>query len=76
MKVERFTADWCMPCRQFAPVFDKVVEANGLDAMVYDIETPEGSAKAQEYGIKSIPAVFVDGKQIKHTDFEKIDWSA
>lgn len=72
MRVERFTAEWCQPCKQFAPVFDRVVEQNGLDAVVYDIETEEGMRKAQEYGVKSIPAVFIDGQQVPHTNFEAI----
>lgn len=66
-KVIRFTADWCQPCKVFAPIFDSVSEVyTEVPFEVYDIETEEGGDLAREFGVLSIPAVFVvDGDNRK-----------
>lgn len=61
--VVRFTADWCGPCKAFAPMFNKVAD-NDLDKdyVVVDVDVhPEVAGK---FGIKSIPALFIDGVKV------------
>ncbi|MFD7162191.1 thioredoxin [Streptomyces violascens] len=62
-----FTADWCPPCRQIAPVLSAlaVEEADRLKIVQLDVDTnPETTAK---YGVLSMPTlvVFVDGEPVK-----------
>lgn len=54
----RFTADWCGPCKQFAPTFDSVSnEFPELSVGTVNVGPEEGQALAQAYGILGIPAV-------------------
>ncbi|MFD7339568.1 thioredoxin [Streptomyces violascens] len=62
-----FTADWCPPCRQIAPVLSAlaVEEADRLKIVQLDVDTnPETTTK---YGVLSMPTlmVFVDGEPVK-----------
>jgi len=54
--IVRFTASWCVPCRQYKPIFDSVAARFDLPFYVIDIEQYPAAAEAQ--GVRSIPAVF------------------
>lgn len=54
--IVRFTADWCVPCKQFAPVFEQVARQYDVDFYVIDVE--QYPDVAQAHGVMSIPAVF------------------
>ncbi len=60
-----FWAPWCGPCRMLSPVIDELEqEVSGVTfAKVNVDENPELS---QEFGVMSIPAVFIlkDGKKV------------
>jgi len=51
-----FKASWCVPCRQYKPIFDKAAQL--LDADFYVIDVEQYPDVAQERGVQSIPAVF------------------
>lgn len=62
-----FTADWCGPCRQLAPVLSALVreEAERLKVVQLDVDTnPEVTAR---YGVLSMPTlmVFRGGEPVK-----------
>ena len=58
-----FTAEWCPPCRQLAPVLDQLdAETSDLTVLTVDVDTaPE---LAVEYDVMSFPTMlfFVDGE--------------
>lgn len=67
-KVLDFGAQWCVPCKKLAPVFDKVGETyKGRVAFVhYDCDVGEGKRLADDvYHIKILPTVIFVGKDGK-----------
>lgn len=56
----RFTAEWCQPCKQYLPIFTKVL-ADYPDAEVqsFDIETDDGVEMASDYGIRGVPTTII-----------------
>lgn len=53
-----FWAEWCGPCKQFAPIFEKVAE-NNPDITFAKVNTEEQQTLADRYGIRSIPTLMV-----------------
>jgi thioredoxin 1 len=57
-----FWADWCAPCKQFAPIYEKVSEDHP-DITFGKVDTQAQPQLAQAFSIRSIPTlmVFRDG---------------
>jgi len=53
-----FWAEWCAPCKQFAPIFEKVAEENP-DITFAKVNTEEQQAIATKYGIHGVPTLMV-----------------
>jgi glutaredoxin 3 len=59
-KVEVFSAG--CPCCQAAVETVKAVACPSCEVEVLDMHRPDVAAKAGRYGVKSVPAVAIDGK--------------
>ncbi|WP_330173539.1 thioredoxin domain-containing protein [Streptomyces sp. NBC_01498] len=61
-----FTADWCPPCRQLAPVLSAVAAetAGRLKVVQLDVDTNPGTTN--RYGVLAMPTllVFRDGEPV------------
>lgn len=60
-----FYADWCGPCKMFAPVFEQL--AGETDGVVFaKVNVDEAEALAIRFGVMSIPTViaFRNGAEI------------
>ena len=53
-----FWAPWCGPCRSFAPIFEKVAEANP-DIACVKINTEQEQELAGHFQIRSIPTLMI-----------------
>ena len=53
-----FWASWCGPCRMLAPILDELAAENP-DIKVVKINTDEQPELAVQFGVMSIPAIFV-----------------
>ena len=61
-----FWASWCGPCQMFGPIFEKVSKELEGKAGFVKVSVEEAQEIAQEYEVRSIPAikVFKDGEVV------------
>ena len=58
MKVFDVWAEWCAPCKRFAPIFSKVAEE--FEAIEFvKINAHENMDFLNQFGIQSIPTILV-----------------
>jgi thioredoxin 1 len=62
-----FWASWCAPCMMIAPSIDKLSQKYEGSAVIGKVNIDEQRALAQQFGVMSIPSVFVikNGKVIE-----------
>src|SRR5262245_10871324 len=63
-----FTATWCSPCRQLAPIVEQLAVAYTGKLKVGKLDIDESQATAQRYRIRGVPTLlFFRGGQIVDT---------
>ena len=63
--VKRYTASWCQPCKQLAPVF-KELQNEIKNVQFQTIDVDENREHTSQVGISSVPTVIFekDGQQV------------
>lgn len=59
IKVIRFTASWCGPCKMLAPIFGEV-QNEVSDVMFETIDVDTNRDKATQYSVSSVPTVIIE----------------
>ncbi|MCA1633841.1 MAG: thioredoxin family protein [Acidobacteria bacterium] len=59
-KIEVFSAG-CAACHEAVELIQSVA-CSSCDVEVLDMSQPDVAVKAKQYGVKSVPAVVIDGK--------------
>lgn len=61
-----FWASWCAPCKMLTPSIEKLSEEYAATAVIGKVNIDEQRELAQQFGVMSIPSVFVirNGKVI------------
>ncbi|MCY2966888.1 MAG: thioredoxin [Planctomycetota bacterium] len=54
-----FWAEWCEPCRQIAPILEKIVNESAGNIALVKVNVEEQPRLASYFQVQSIPAVFV-----------------
>lgn len=52
-----FFANWCMPCKMFAPTLDEVADAYAGKLKIVKVDIDEAIQLAQKYRVMSIPTI-------------------
>ena len=62
-----FTATWCGPCQQLAPVIDSLAEKYDGKAKIGKVDVDADQDLAIQYGITSVPTIlfFKDGELVE-----------
>lgn len=64
-----FTATWCGPCKQLAPIVDKIADDHQGRLKVGKLDIDASPNIARKYGIRSVPTVIVfegGSKKVQH----------
>jgi thioredoxin 1 len=66
--VKRFTAAWCGPCKQLAPLMEQI-KSELTDVNFETIDVDSNPESALKYNIRSVPTMVieVDGQEVKRT---------
>jgi thioredoxin 1 len=58
VKVKRFTATWCGPCRQLAPLFEQI-QTSFPNVEFQTIDVDSSPEEVQENFVTSVPTVII-----------------
>jgi glutaredoxin len=62
MKLQLLVSQWCPTCPAAEKVWSEAAGRQGLTVEVLDVGKPEGRRVASDLGIRTVPAMVIDGK--------------
>lgn len=62
MKLQLLVSQWCPTCPTAEKVWSEAAAREGLALEVLDVGKPEGRRIAVDRGIRTVPAMVIDGK--------------
>jgi thioredoxin 1 len=66
IKVTKFSASWCQPCKQLAPIFEQV-KSEVSDVAFQEVDVDAESSLAIQYKVRGVPTIVIekDGQEVK-----------
>ncbi len=66
LKVTKFSASWCGPCKVLAPIFNEV-KSEVRDVIYQDVDVDQSSDLAIQYKVRGVPTIVIekDGQEVK-----------
>ena len=66
LKVTKFSASWCQPCKVLAPIFNEVKSTVG-GVSFQDVDVDQSSDLAIQYKVRGVPTIVIekDGQEVK-----------
>ena len=62
MKLQLLVSQWCPTCPAAEKVWSEAAAREGLDLEVLDVGKPDGRHITSDLGIRTVPAMVIDGK--------------
>jgi glutaredoxin len=62
MKLQLLVSQWCPTCPAAQSVWSEAAARKGLAIEVLDVGKPEGRRITSDLGIRTVPAMVIDGK--------------
>ena len=61
-----FTAAWCGPCKNYAPILESVAQRLAGKVSFYKLDVDNNPEVAQQFSIRSVPTtlLFIDGEPV------------
>ena len=53
----KFTAPWCAPCKQLAPIYEEV--SNEIKSNFFEVDIDKEQDIAKEFGVMSVPTIII-----------------
>ena len=63
-----FFATWCGPCKMLAPILEQLADEHA-DVTFYKVDVDEAPALSAEWGVMSVPTVFIFENGVEKTHF-------
>jgi len=66
IKVTKFSAAWCGPCKVLAPIFEQV-KSEVSDVAFQEVDVDAESSLAIQYKVRGVPTIVIekDGQEVK-----------
>jgi thioredoxin len=66
LKVTKFSASWCGPCKVLAPIFNQV-KSEVSDVVFQEVDVDADSSAAIQYKVRGVPTIVIekDGQEVK-----------
>ena len=55
----KFSAEWCQPCKKFAPILEEVKKQTGIECIEADIDSEVGEELSVKFGVRSVPTTII-----------------
>jgi len=67
VNVIKFGADWCGPCRAYAPILEETAKSAGNKADFFEVNVDSEPELSAKFNVRSVPATFIlkNGKVLK-----------